>query len=72
VAQGRLVIAIIWPRVIEHGAWGRREGVAYSLLAALSALGIVLRPLVIPWPYVFANCMRKPGDRWRRAAASAV
>ena len=26
---------------------------------------IVFFPLVIPWPYVFAHYVRKPGDRWR-------
>jgi hypothetical protein len=29
-------------------------------------LGIVLCPLVIPWPYVLANYLKKPGDRWAR------
>jgi len=28
-------------------------------------LGIVIFPLVIPWGYVFAHYVRKPGDRWR-------
>ena len=25
----------------------------------------VIFPIVIPWPYVFANYVRKPADRWR-------
>jgi hypothetical protein len=28
-------------------------------------LAVVLIPL-IPWRYVLANYVRKPGDRWRR------
>jgi hypothetical protein len=28
-------------------------------------MGIVVFPIVIPWPYVFANYVRKPADRWR-------
>jgi hypothetical protein len=28
-------------------------------------MGVVLMPIVIPWPYVIANYVRKPGDRWR-------
>ena len=115
--------SIMWPRIINHGRWDLMEGVAFSLLAALSALaalgiryplqmlplllfelfwkaiwltavalplwradqldaatmgtvfdcmlGIVLCPIVIPWPYVFANYLKKPGDRWRRAAERA-
>lgn len=29
---------------------------------------VVLCVIVIPWPYVLANYMRRPGDRWRRAS----
>ncbi len=28
-------------------------------------IGIVLDLIVIPWPYVLANYVKKPGDRWR-------
>lgn len=28
-------------------------------------LGVVIFPLAIPWPYVFANYLKKPGERWR-------
>jgi hypothetical protein len=28
-------------------------------------MGIVLVPLAMPWPYVLANYVKKPGDRWR-------
>ena len=31
-------------------------------------MGIVLCPIVIPWPYVLANYVKEPGDRWRRVA----
>jgi len=27
--------------------------------------GVVLMPLVIPWPYVWRRYVRQPGDRWR-------
>jgi hypothetical protein len=33
--------------------------------------GLALFPLVIPWGYVWANYVRRPGDRWRREAAPA-
>jgi len=29
------------------------------------AMGLVIFPLAIPWPYVFANFVKAPGDRWR-------
>jgi len=30
--------------------------------------GVVLCPIVIPWPYVFAHYVTKSGDRWWGAA----
>ena len=40
------------------------SGVAFAMI-----IGLVLDLLVIPWPYVVENYVRKPGDRWRSAAA---
>lgn len=31
-----------------------------------SLLGVVLCPIVIPWRYVWANYVRRSGDRWLR------
>jgi hypothetical protein len=42
-------------------------GTRESVFACL--MGIVILPIVIPWPYVFANYLRKRGDRWGRAAS---
>ncbi len=39
------------------------------------ALGVAFDLIVIPWGYVFANYVQKPGDRWtgrRRATAPAA
>lgn len=38
------------------------------------ALGVALDLVVIPWGYVFANYVRKPGERWtrRRPASPAA
>ena len=29
------------------------------------ALGVVLMPLIIPWPYVWRHYVKQRGDRWR-------
>ena len=29
------------------------------------AFGVVLMPLIIPWPYVWRRYVKQPGDRWR-------
>lgn len=34
-------------------------------------MGVIV-PVVIPWSYVFANYVKKPGDRWGRRAAPEV
>jgi len=31
--------------------------------------GVILMPLVIPWPYVWRRYVRQPGARWRRSAS---
>ena len=28
-------------------------------------MGIVIFPIAIPWPYVLANYVEEPGDRWK-------
>ena len=33
------------------------------------ALGVVLVPLVLPWPYIWRHYVRQPGARWRRETA---
>jgi hypothetical protein len=30
------------------------------------AFGVILVPLVIPWPYVWRHYVKQPGARWRR------
>jgi hypothetical protein len=34
-------------------------------------IGVVLDLLVIPWPYVVANYLLKPGDRWKSVHSRA-
>jgi hypothetical protein len=37
-------------------------------------MGVILFPIVIPWPYVLANYVKRPADRWTtpRAAESGT
>jgi hypothetical protein len=34
--------------------------------------GIVIMPIAIPWPYVFAHYLKKPGDRWLPAGRAGA
>lgn len=34
-------------------------------------IGAIVEPLLMPWPYVIANYLRKPGDRWRNPVSAS-
>jgi len=54
------LIAIGLPHWLAHDMDAGTRQMAITCLAAM-----VIVPLLIPWPYVFANYVKKPGDRWR-------
>lgn len=63
-----LVWKTVWMIAIALPLWsahqldaGTRETISVFVRT------IVICVIVIPWPYVFANYIKKPGDRWRRA-----
>jgi hypothetical protein len=43
---------------------GHLDPVAADLFSVCSK-GLVVDLIVIPWPYLLANYVMKPGDRWR-------
>ena len=53
------LIAIGLPRWVAQDVDPDIRRMTITCLAAL-----VVCPLLIPWSYVFANYVRKPGDRW--------
>ena len=59
---------VIWVVLIGLPLWtGDRFDAATRETWYSCLLGVVLVPLVIPWRYVFANYVKAPGNRWRRA-----
>jgi hypothetical protein len=61
-----LVWKAIWVLAIGGPLWSAHRldaGTAETMKACL--MGVVLFPLVIPWPYVLRHYLRVPGDRWR-------
>jgi hypothetical protein len=59
----------IWLIVVGLPLWSANQmdpDNAETLKACL--VGVVLFSIVVPWPYVFANYVRRPGDRWRSTA----
>lgn len=59
---------VIWVVQIGLPLWrGDRFDAATQETWYSCLMGVVLVPLVIPWRYVFANFVKAPGNRWRRA-----
>lgn len=56
----------LWMVAMAYPLWAAHqidESTQENLFAV--GMGVVLCPIVIPWGYVFANYVLKPGDRWR-------
>ena len=61
-----LVWKSIWVLAVALPLWSADQLNAPTLETVKACLmGIVILPLVIPWPFVIANYVRKPGDPWR-------
>ncbi len=55
----------LWLILVAIPLWmdGQMDEAAWQV--AIGVLMVVIFPFVIPWPYVLANYVRKPSDRWR-------
>jgi len=56
---------LIWVLAILLPKWSAGQIDPATAESAPSILMGVIVPLIIPWRYVFANYVQKPGDRWR-------
>jgi len=58
----------VWVAAIGLPLWraGKLDADAVETLKACLT-GVILVPLIVPWPYFWANYVKAPGDRWRRA-----
>ena len=52
----------VWLIAVALPMW---SAVRSTDLAKAMVIGVVLDLIVIPWPYVIATFVTKPGDRWR-------
>lgn len=63
----------IWLIAIALPLWSAHQVDADTMETVKACLmGIVLLPIVIPWPYVLAHYVKKPGDRWKGGKVAAV
>jgi hypothetical protein len=58
----QLLYKSIWVIAVALPLWSTFRSME---LTKAMAYGAVVDLIVIPWPYVFANYVRKPGDRWK-------
>jgi hypothetical protein len=59
-----LIWKAIWLSAIALPLWLAHQVDADTAQTAVECLMGIIVPIVIPWRYVFANYLRKPGDRW--------
>lgn len=60
-----LVWESIWLIVVALPLWIAHRMDADTWETARACLMVVIFPIVIPWPCVFANYVTRRGDRWR-------
>ncbi|HEU5285536.1 MAG TPA: hypothetical protein VFU20_03365 [Sphingomicrobium sp.] len=62
----QMLYKIIWLLALAWPLW--RSGTAFdpdmAEFTRAMAIGIVVDVIAIPWGYVLANYVRRPGDRW--------
>jgi hypothetical protein len=62
----------IWVSVVVLPLWIANQMDPATLEVFYSCLVVLIVAIVIPWRYVFAQYVRKQGDRWRSDATRAV
>lgn len=60
-----MIWKLIWLIAVALPLWSSDQMDAPNLETAQNCLMAVIIPLVIPWPYVWANYVMLPGDRWK-------
>ena len=58
----QLLYKSLWVIAVALPLWSAFRSIE---LTKVMAYGAVVDLIVIPWPYVLANYVKKPGDRWR-------
>jgi hypothetical protein len=63
----------IWILGVALPLWLAGElDAARAETAIACIMGLVIVPIVVPWTYVYAHYVKKPGNRWRYAAAASA
>ena len=57
----------LWLLRVALPLWLADKLDAATLQTVYECLGVVIFPIIIPWPYVFRNYIKNAGDSWRRS-----
>ncbi len=60
----------LWLLRVALPLWSADKLDAATLQTVYECLGVVIFPLIIPWPHVFRTYFKKAGDPWRRSRAA--
>jgi hypothetical protein len=63
----QFVYKVVWLLAVALPQWAAVRSLD---LTFAMCLGVVLDLIVIPWGYVLASYVRRPGEPWRRATAT--
>jgi len=63
---------LIWVLAVLLPKWSANQMDPATLESAPSILMGIIVPIIIPWGYVFANYVTKPGDRWKPKRREAI
>ena len=61
---------VIWLLAMAVPLWRANRLDAEAMETVKACVMVIVVPFVIPWSYVWANYVKKPGDRWGRTAPS--
>jgi hypothetical protein len=61
---------LVWMIAVYLPRWSAGSVDAVTAEAAVEIMMGIIVPIIIPWRYVFANYVRRRGDRWRSAPTS--
>ncbi|MBV8657580.1 MAG: hypothetical protein JO142_07130 [Burkholderiales bacterium] len=67
-----LVWKVIWLSCFALPAWQRGQMDGAMLANVIACSVAVLIPCVVPWRYVYAHYIQKPGEPWRTPRPQAV
>jgi hypothetical protein len=59
----------VWLLTVALPQWSTNRMDAATADSAIACLMGVIFPIIIPWPYVYENYVKKAGDPWRGRAA---